>query len=137
MSRADLHILLVEDDALSSRLVGMLLERRGHRVHRASRADEARGLLAGQAFDLVVTDLSVPGGGGLTLLRELRSAPDLSHVAVVAVTGHSSPADRQRGLEQGFDAYITKPVEPATFAHQLEAAWRSRRERTDSVSTSK
>jgi CheY-like chemotaxis protein len=65
----------------------------------------------------LISDLSMPGRSGFDLIREVRQAlpPPASRIPAVAVTALTRPEDRQRALGAGFDAFLTKPVDPHAF----------------------
>jgi signal transduction histidine kinase len=106
-----LRVLVVDDDAHSLRLLRELLEQRGHSVVEAHRVEEAL-----ERFDAsvnaVISDLSLPGGGGEAVLAHVRKVRDRErrHVPVLAVTAHAMHGDRERLLAAGFDGYLSKPV---------------------------
>ena len=110
-------ILVVEDDPWSQRIVCELLEMRGHDVLVASNVREARAQLA-HGPQLVLLDINVPGGGGEVLLREIRAAG--VPLPVVALTASAMRGDRERFLQQGFTAYLSKPIDVATFGATVE-----------------
>jgi two-component system cell cycle response regulator DivK len=115
------RILVVEDNLLNRLLVRDLLGLNGHEIAEAASVPEGRAALAAARFDLVVMDIHLPGGGGQTLLREIRADERLTRLLVVAVTALAMPSDRQALLGQGFDGYISKPIDTATFAGELES----------------
>ena len=103
------HILVVEDDAEISRLVGRYL--RGNDFH-VSITPDGRNLdrlLEDNRVDLIVLDLMLPGEDGLSLCRRLRTR---SMVPVVMLTAKGDELDRIIGLEIGADDYLTKPFNP-------------------------
>jgi signal transduction histidine kinase len=115
-------ILVVEDDPASQRLVQALLERRGHEVLVAATADEARAMLRDRTPDLVLTDIRIPGGGGESVLREIRGGiPSLARIPVVTATANAMRGDRERFLAAGFDGYMSKPIDTRSFAKVLES----------------
>jgi CheY-like chemotaxis protein len=116
-----LRILVVEDNPLNRRLVEALLVHRGHKVLQASTVDEGRELLTGEPPDVVLLDIHIPGGGGELLLAEIRKSDVLARMPVVAVTASAMSGDRERLLALGFDAYLSKPIDTRSFAHDVEA----------------
>jgi CheY-like chemotaxis protein len=109
-----LRVLLVEDDADARDLFGLLLEHRGAQVRRASCAADALDALRRDDFDLLVSDVRMPGQDGCELVRKLRAFD--ARLPALAVSGSSSEADRQRALDAGFDAHLAKPVSAAALA---------------------
>ena len=103
------HLLVVDDDARIRDLLGRYLLAHGFRVTTAADAAEARGKLAGFAFDLLILDVMMPGESGFDLTRDLRRN---SRVPILLLTAMSEPEDRINGLERGADDYLPKPFEP-------------------------
>jgi len=122
-----LRVLVVEDNAMNRSLLRTILRYRGHEVREAATIPEAREALTGSVPDVVLLDVQVPGGGGETLLRELRAAPATRDVPVVAVTALAMAGDRERLLKAGFDDYVSKPIEVREFASRIEAFVGARR----------
>jgi CheY-like chemotaxis protein len=115
------RVLVVEDDPWSRRIVCELLEMRGHDVRAAEHLDDARTKLD-DGIELVLLDIHVPGGGGEALLREIRHDPDPSRSAlpVIALTASAMRGDRERFLRMGFTAYMSKPIDVASFGATIE-----------------
>lgn len=103
------RILVVDDDAAVRALMLACVGNAGFRVDAAADAAECRAMLDGYGVDLVLLDLNLPDGNGLTLAREIRARHG---VAVIMVTERGSPDERAQGLEIGADDYIAKPVYP-------------------------
>lgn len=113
-------ILLVEDNAKNRQLVRAILEHRGHRVREAGSVDEGRAALREELPDVVLLDIQIPGGGGESLLSEIRGEPRLAHLPVVAFTAFAMAGDRERLLRAGFDGYLSKPIDTRAFGPQVE-----------------
>jgi CheY-like chemotaxis protein len=113
-------ILLIEDNEQNRYLATFLLERRGHEVVPA--ADGPLGIdLAGRIRpDLILLDIQLPGIDGYAVARALKSDPATRSVPVVAVTSYAMAGDRERSMEAGCDGYIEKPIDPETFASEIE-----------------
>ncbi len=110
-----LRVLLVEDNADTLRYLATLLHHRGYRVQTATRLSEAEQAVASSTFDLLISDIELPDGSGLDLMRSLRGK-----VVGVAVSGFGSDSDIELSLDAGFAVHLTKPLD---FA-RLEAAIR-------------
>ncbi len=102
------QILLVEDNPDNRLLVAVLLEER-YRVVEAASAEEALVLLPMLSLDLLLIDISLPGMDGVELLAAVRRRPG-RRLPAIAFTAHAMEGDRERFLEQGFDAYLSKPI---------------------------
>lgn len=115
------RILLIEDNEQNRYLVTFLLQARGWEVAHA--ADGPAGLaLAGEiAPVLILLDIQLPGMDGYAVARALRANPKLAAIPVVAVTSYAMPGDRERCIEAGCTGYLEKPIDPQTFAAEVEA----------------
>jgi CheY-like chemotaxis protein len=115
------RVLVVEDNAFNMRLVEAVLTVRGHTVEGATNVQEGRERLGAARFDLVLMDVQIPGGGGETLLQEIRRDPALEQTPVIAFTALAMSGDRERLLAAGFDAYLSKPIDTRTFGPSIES----------------
>ena len=104
------RVIVVDDDEDIRDLIVGQLEQERYEVLAAGSLGELQVLLATQAVDLIVLDLNLPDGDGLSLCRELRAQG--SGVQIIMVTARGSAIDRVLGLELGADDYLTKPFEP-------------------------
>jgi two-component system OmpR family response regulator len=103
-------ILVVDDDADIRDLIVGQLRQENYRLLAAANLADLRQTLRDEDVDLIVLDLNLPDGDGLSLCRELRS--EGSDVQIIMVTARGSAIDRVLGLELGADDYLTKPFEP-------------------------
>ena len=115
-----MQILLVEDHTDTRTILSRLLARCGHDISTAANVGEALGLLSGQQFDALVSDIGLPDGNGLQVVVEARKRQPLK--TAIAVTALATDADRARGFEAGFDHYLTKPFDFARLRSVLAAA---------------
>jgi CheY-like chemotaxis protein len=115
------HILLVEDSPINQRLAMGLLERKGYGVVVASNGREAYEAFVNEPFDLVLMDVQMPEMDGFEATEAIRSAePDESHVPIIAMTAHAMKGDRERCLQAGMDAYISKPIRAKTLYETIQ-----------------
>ena len=114
-------ILVVDDDDNMRSLMKTILERRGHRVSEAHDGLEALARFEEKQPELVITDIVMPGVGGITLLNELRRRA--SPPKVLLVSGRSNPpeADWAIPASQGLVGFIPKPFTPAELMRAVEA----------------
>jgi len=115
------HLLVVDDDARLRGLLQRFLMRAGFLVTLARDAAQARRLVAGLAFDLVVLDVMMPGEDGIGLTRALRARLD---TPILLLTARGEAADRIAGLEAGADDYLVKPFEPRELVLRIQAILR-------------
>jgi CheY-like chemotaxis protein len=113
------RILVVEDTAYSLQLMTYLLTAYEHTVVEAVTGEQAIALASATAPDLVVMDLQLPGIDGFETLAALRAMSDREPVPVIAVTSFAMVGDRDRALDAGFDHYMTKPIDPESFAEEI------------------
>jgi CheY-like chemotaxis protein len=108
-----LRVLLVEDDPDGRELFTLLLANQGAEVLSAGSADEALAALDAARFDVLVSDIGLPGRDGFELIAAIRArGPERDGtIPAVAVTAYNAPGDREHILAAGFQAHIAKPVE--------------------------
>jgi two-component system phosphate regulon response regulator OmpR len=105
----DAHLLVIDDDEKLRALLQRYLTNNGYRVTAAGGATEARALLKGIAFDLLILDVMMPGESGLDLTRSIRTQ---TQTPILMLTARGESKDRIAGLENGADDYLAKPFEP-------------------------
>ncbi len=103
------HILVVDDDTRIRTLLKKFLGQNGFRVTMAGTAADARRLLSGLDFDLIILDVMMPGETGVELTRALRED---KQVPILMLTALSETDSRIEGLEAGADDYLPKPFDP-------------------------
>lgn len=102
------QILLVEDTVTTRELQRSILELAGYVVVVAADGAQAWQLLQTHPVDAVVSDVDMPRMDGITLCRTIRASREYAQLPVILVTSLHSDADRQRGLDAGADAYLSK-----------------------------
>lgn len=116
MEKKEFRVLIAEDDSLVREAVRQLLSREGYCVGTAADGLEAMQILTMEEVDLVVTDVRMPGAGGMDVLRHARRvAPD---TAVIIMTAYGTLETALEAMRQGAFDYLTKPfqIEQMTFA---------------------
>lgn len=104
---SSLRLLVVEDHEATRATLARLLERSGHRVTQAATMTEGLAAFGSQAFDAVISDLGLPDGSGLDLMREMRRQRP---VHGIALSGYGMEEDVRQTREAGFFAHLVKPV---------------------------
>lgn len=120
MSRERLNILVVDDEEGVRDAFSLLLEQWGHEVHVADGGASALRLLERESFDLVITDLVMPGIDGLEVLRKVRA--DHPDVPVILLSGRGSINQAVEAIREGAYDFIEKPCEPARLKVTLDRA---------------
>jgi CheY-like chemotaxis protein/nitrogen-specific signal transduction histidine kinase/HPt (histidine-containing phosphotransfer) domain-containing protein len=116
------RILIVEDSPTQAQQLALILEDVGFEVETARDADRAFERLARGRFDLVLSDLHLPGDNGFDLCRRIKGDPRLRAVPVVVHTSQADPANVLRGLEAGADGFMTKDQDPAKIVGRVRRA---------------
>jgi signal transduction histidine kinase/DNA-binding response OmpR family regulator len=116
-----LRILVAEDNRVNQRVVVRMLEKMGHLPAIAHNGREALSMLDAGTFDLVFMDVQMPEIGGLTATRKIRDneMQTGNHIPIIAMTAHAMKGDKERCLEAGMDAYISKPVTSQRIAETI------------------
>lgn len=107
-STAKKAVLIAEDSITSRMLLKNVLEAAGYYVRPTIDGQDALNALGEEEFDLVVSDIEMPRMDGIELTRKIRDDQRLSRLPVVLVTALESQTDRERGLDAGANAYLTK-----------------------------
>ena len=118
------RLLLIDDDARLTDMVGGYLRHNGFEVDTAGSLAAGRERLAGAGYDALVLDLMLPDGDGLDLCRELRANPRTRQLPLLMLTARGEPMDRIVGLEIGADDYLPKPFEPRELLARVKALLR-------------
>ena len=124
------RILVVDDEAGMRALLQTLLENEGYVVEAAASGEDAAQMLRARDYEVLVTDLKMPGIDGLELVEQARRAqPD---VAVVLVTGYATVENTVSALRHGVDDYLTKPFDIQDLRQTVARTLRNRRLREQS-----
>jgi two-component system sensor histidine kinase/response regulator len=129
----------VEDNLVNQKVVLAILRKKGYHIDVANDGREALSKLsaadADAPYDLVLMDVQMPVLDGLETTRLIRSEVRWDHLPVVAMTAHAMNGDRERCLQSGMNAYISKPVQPAHLIATIERQLASRDHRSPPVAT--
>jgi two-component system CheB/CheR fusion protein len=114
-------LALVVDDAPDvTEMIALFLQHAGYQTVMAYSAREALNAARDEHFDVVVSDIGMPGMNGYELAEALRNLPDYGEVPMIAVTGFSAFDDRRRALQSGFNAHMTKPINPMSLLELIQ-----------------
>jgi CheY-like chemotaxis protein len=111
----------VDDNPDAAMMLSMLLEASGYEVssENGSHAGFSRAL--SERPDVCLLDIGLPEMDGYELARRIRSAPELAHATLIAITGYGQPEDKQKAFAAGFDHHLVKPVNTAELTALLRA----------------
>jgi PAS domain S-box-containing protein len=116
-------ILLAEDNPINAMLTRELLKRRGHSVSEVRSGDAAVAAVTRERFDLVLTDIHMPGLDGVEATKKIRAEEKLMNrerVPIVALTADTVETGRRACQEAGMDGFLTKPIDPAELDSMFE-----------------
>jgi len=111
-----LHILLAEDNPINMLLIRELLRRRGHKITEVTNGNAAVQAMMEGRFDLLLTDIHMPGMDGIEATRAIRAGEARSgapRTPIVALTADVLESGKHSCLEAGMDGFLTKPVDPS------------------------
>lgn len=121
------RILVVDDDKDIASFLGAVLTLEGYEAIEAHRAEEAIQLIREEPPDLVITDLMMPGVGGLGLLSYLKQDKDLPFIPVIMITALHDNIDKATALEAGCDDFLSKPVNKSELQARVRSLLRLKR----------
>ena len=113
------RVLIVEDNPLNLKLVRDVLLKAGFDVIEARTGEEGVARAQDSKPDVILMDLQLPGINGTEALRMVRNDPSGVDVPVVALTAFAMSEDRDRALLDGFDGYLSKPINVRDLPHQV------------------
>jgi signal transduction histidine kinase len=119
MANNPARVLIVEDSPTQAAQLALLLEEAGFAPQTAPDAESGFARLAREPFDLVLSDLLLPGDSGFDLCRRVKADPKLRHVPVVVLTSQADPINVLRGLEAGADGFMTKDRDPVEIVGRV------------------
>jgi CheY-like chemotaxis protein len=122
-SHPPLSILLVEDHADTACVIAKVLETMGHSVEAIATVEDAVKAVVERQFDLIISDVGLPDGSGVSLIHGIRP---FCEAPAIALTAYDSEEDIALCLRAGFDLHLAKPASPADLHEAIQAALRAR-----------
>lgn len=120
MSLSPAKVLIVDDNADIAKVMGVLVEHCGHVARVANDASTSIDVAREFRPDIAFLDIGLPDMTGYELATRLRGEPGLEKTLLVALTGYSDVADRERSEQSGFDLHLVKPVTLDTLQQVLD-----------------
>ena len=112
--------LVVDDVADVTEMLAVVLTHAGYSVVTAASAPAALKAARERQFDVIISDIGMPEMNGYQLAREMRTLPGYETVPMVAVTGYSMFDDKERSAKAGFNAHMTKPIDPRALLDLID-----------------
>ncbi len=113
-------ILIVEDEEGIREIEKIVLEKDGYKVETAEDARAGLAKAAAGGFDLIISDIMMPGMDGFQLLQELRKVPAARNTPVILITAMAEQRDKVKGLNLGAVEYITKPFSTRDLLEKIK-----------------
>jgi len=117
MSTENNPICLIEDNKAIRKMFGILLNKAGYQIQEFEDGKSALEWLNKNTAKCVIVDILLPDMNGTEIMSVVRKLPGGENVPIIAVTGFAHSSDREKYLANGFDDYISKPVDTTTFAN--------------------
>jgi CheY-like chemotaxis protein len=122
-----MKILYVEDNEDNIFMLKNRLTRAGHTVVVANDGAQGVAMALSERPDMILMDLSLPVVDGWEATRQIKAAPDIKHIPVIALTANAMAGDREKALAAGCDDYDTKPIDlPRLLAKIKDLAERAK-----------
>src|SRR6266699_6504665 len=131
MSDSSKHILLVEDEAPLRQAVAEQLTDRGYQVEQADSGEAAVARLADFAFDIIITDLRLPGVDGSAVVEA--AVERYPHIIAIVVTGYGTVKDAVEAIKRGAWDFVSKPFQIDELLHVLDSAIEQRRLKSENA----
>src|SRR6202521_3964979 len=131
MAETAKHLLLVEDESLLRRVIAEQLAGRGYRVEQAESGEAALTHLADFAFDVIVTDLRLPGIDGAAVVDA--AVERYPHIVAIVVTGYGTVKDAVEAIKRGASDFVSKPFQIDELLHVLDSAIEQRRLKSENA----
>jgi CheY-like chemotaxis protein len=112
-------VLIIDDSDATRRMYAKALTHYGLKVVEATNGAEGVRMAAKHRPDAILMDIAMPVLDAWEAIRILQASPDTAPIPVIALTGHTSPGDRQGALQAGFRGFLGKPCEPRRVLEEI------------------
>ncbi|HEX6626176.1 MAG TPA: response regulator [Pyrinomonadaceae bacterium] len=111
--------LVVDDNPDIADMLAVVLRHAGYEATAAYSPTDALSRALAEHYDVIISDIGMPGMTGYELARALREIPEYNAIPMIAVTGFAMYDDRERALEAGFNTHLSKPIDPLALTRAL------------------
>ena len=122
-------ILIVEDNPQSMRLLEILLRPKNYILLKAIDGEEALEVAVSEKPDLIVMDMQLPKMSGLEVTGKLRQMPVFNRVPIIALTAYAMKGDKEKFIEAGCDAYLSKPINIRELPKMIDGMLQNRKDK--------
>ena len=112
-------VLVVEDNSLNMELVVEILKSSGFEVYGAINGEDAIKEVESEHYDLILMDIELPVMDGISAKKIIKSKPGYNNVPIIALTAFAMKGDKEKFLSEGFDDYISKPIDVPEFMKKM------------------
>jgi two-component system cell cycle response regulator DivK len=112
-------VLVVEDNPLNMELILEILRSEGFTVDTVDDGEKAIKITEKSAYDLILMDIALPGIDGVEATKIIKIMPHYKNIPVVALTAFAMAGDKERLLNEGFNDYISKPLDIQDFIKKM------------------
>jgi CheY-like chemotaxis protein len=112
--------LVIDDAPDVTEMLAILLQYAGYEVVMVYSGAQALAAVRAERFDVLLSDIGMPGMNGYELAEAVRALPEYQATPMIAVTGFTMYEDRERALQCGFNAFLTKPINPRDLLNLVE-----------------
>lgn len=112
--------LVIDDAPDVTEMLAILLKYAGYEVAMVYSGAQALDAVRAERFDVLISDIGMPGMNGYELAEAVRALPEYQATPMIAVTGFTMYEDRERALQCGFNAFLTKPINPRDLLNLIE-----------------
>ncbi|WP_066193330.1 ATP-binding protein [Gracilibacillus timonensis] len=113
-------LLLVDDEKINLTVVSKILDQHRYEITFANNGEEAWHYINNQRFDLVISDVMMPGISGFELTRKIRIKHNLSELPILLLTARARAEDLEAGFKAGANDYVVKPIEPLELRARVQ-----------------
>jgi signal transduction histidine kinase len=121
------HVLVVDDNRVNRLKLSLGLEQQGHTVGLAEDGAQALDALRGEAFDVVLLDIVMPGMDGYQVLERVKADPELRDIPVIVISALDEMDSVVRSIEMGAEDYLSKPFDPVLLRARLNSCLQKKR----------
>ena len=114
------HLLIIEDDPDTLEMLRATLQSRGFRVTACESAEDTLQIAPGSTVDLIISDIGMPTMDGFELIQRLKQLEGYQSVPAIALSGYATNKDVKTSLAAGFDAHVSKPVDPGELLRLIK-----------------
>lgn len=115
-----MKIFIADDNEKNRKLMQVILQKSGYRITEAEKGEDTVCLAKNIIPDLILMDIQMPVMDGIEAIKILKSDTETKDIPVIALTSYAMEGDRERFMREGFNGYISKPINVKSFLGTVE-----------------